>query len=166
MTDDHSVYIDRPADEVWAEIKRLYVDGDRYAGYGNEIVDIGDDPLAFRGGYKAIETTAEGERLERGVFRFSDIDDEKRFLAMSIVTPDPTARNLVVIHYVTEAGDGAEYSVIIQANMVMASETGDPMTQAEVAAAMGARTEAHNKGLREIMKAVKAEIEAAGAATP
>ena len=158
MTDDHSVYIDRPADQVWAHIKRLYVDGDRYAGYGNEIVDIGDDPSAFLGGYLAIETPEDGERLERGVFRFSDLDEEKRFLAMSVVTPDTSVRNLVVMHRVEEAGDGAEYSVIIQANLIL-DDSGSALTQAEVAAEMKARTDAHHEGLQEIMNAVKAEIE-------
>ena len=160
MVDDHSVYIDRPADRVWAEIRRLYVDGDRYAGYGNEIVDIGHDLTAYRGGYRAIETTADGERIDRGVFRFSDIDEAKRFVAMSVETPDPTVRNLTVIHHVTEMGAGANYTVIISANLLLGGGGVAPATVEEVASEMKERTDAHNLGLRQIMNTVKSEIEA------
>lgn len=159
MTDHHSVYIDRPAGEVWAEIRRLYADGGRYAGYGNQIVAIGDDPTAYRGGYLAIETTEDGGRLERGVFRFSDIDDEKRFLAMSIETPDPTVANLVVTHQVTPAGSGSSYSVVIHGDLLLGDGTGARMTQSEVAAEMEQRITAHNEGLKRVMEAVKAELE-------
>lgn len=158
MTDDHQLYIDKPADLVWAEIKRRYVDGDRYAEYGNDIIQLTDDPKAFMGGYKAIAETEDGEKITNGVFRFSDIDDENMFLAMSIDTPD--VKNIVVSHHIRPSGDGAVYHGIIHAFFPVTGSDGAAPTVAESAEQMDALLTDHHGGLVEIMETVKTEIEA------
>ena len=156
MTDDHEVYIDRPADEVWAEIKRLYVEGDRYVSYGHQVVPLENDPKAFLGGYRA--EPAPGQDGRAGVFRFSDIDDEKRFLAMSIDADG--IENITVSHWVLPAGDGARYSVIINAFFPVEGTTDALPSQDKVRQKMTALLDDHHEGLSGIMDTVKAEIEA------
>lgn len=156
MTDDHDVHIDRDPDLVWSEIKRLYVEGDRYRSYGNVVATLAGDARAYAGGYRA--DPADDEEGRAGVFRFSDIDDHRRFLAMSI-DADGLA-DITVSHWVIPQGEGARYSVIINAFMPIESADGAVPTPATVADEMALILAEHHEGLVEIMETVKAEIEA------
>lgn len=159
MTDNFSIEIDRDADFVWEQIKRLYIEGDRYRQDEGSIAPLTADPEAYLGGYKTVRESEDGRVMDGSAFRFSRIDEENRFIAMSI----DTASNgkVIVTHEVRPRGDTSVYCVVIHAFLNVDLESGVAPTAQAVREEMVKRLAEHHAGVAEIWREQKAMIEAA-----
>ena len=147
MTDSHVVHVDQPPEVVWAHIKRMYHQGDRYRARGLELTPVTDDPSAYLGGYRGkAPAGSDAPNLE---VHFSAVDDENMFLAMYMDGLLP--KGIYISHDVDPAGDGSRYQVIIQGFMPVELPDGQPLTAEAVHQWMTARVADHNQGLQEIV---------------
>lgn len=157
MTDNFSVEIDRGVEFVWEQVKRLYIDGDRYRQEGGEVAPLEGDPEAYLGGYKTIRRDDDGSIIRESAFRFSRIDEANKFIAMSI----DTASNgkVLVSHEVRPNGDKSVYSLIIHAFMDVEFEPGDNVTAEAVRDQMAMKLSEHHAGVAEIWENQKEMIQ-------
>lgn len=157
MTDNFSIKIDRRADFVWQQVKNLYIDGERYRQNGGEVVPLVNDPEAYLGGYKTVRRSEDGNVVGESAFRFSRIDEARRFIAMTIDTPENG--KAIVTHEVEPAGDGAVYSVVIHVFIDISIEPGEDTTSEVVRKKMAERLSEHHAGVEDIWKKQKDLIE-------
>ena len=69
-----------PPDFLWAELKRMYIEGNKYRDLGFAMEMIAPSPHSPFGG--TIATRMEGAELDRREANFIRIDDKERFLAL------------------------------------------------------------------------------------
>ena len=69
-----------PPDFLWAELKRMYVQGGKFSDQGFTVEELRGEAAAWLGG--TIISKVEQGRLDRRVARFTAIDDTRRLLAL------------------------------------------------------------------------------------
>jgi hypothetical protein len=82
MTIAHTEVMKVSPDRLWAEIKRMYVEGQKFSGQGYKVEPL-TDAQSWLGGTRVSRTLADGT-LEERVARISALDDSRRFLALSV----------------------------------------------------------------------------------
>jgi len=85
LTDNYSTYMDVPPEILWAELKRMYVEGQKFKELGFSVTPLEDDPLAYLGGTRVVKPLENGAGVDERIARFSVIDDENMFLALHAV---------------------------------------------------------------------------------
>lgn len=78
----HTEVVELPPDRMWSEIKRMYVEGQKFSPQGYR-VDRLEDAASWLGGTRISRTLPDG-RLEERVARVSALDEARRFLALSV----------------------------------------------------------------------------------
>lgn len=157
FTDHYEMRVEKPADFVWAHLKRLYVDGERSRQYGYEVTPLRDDIRAYLGGTLAVQPAATSRPSV--TTRVSAVDDKVRLLSLEIELENPVP--VYVIHQVRPVGKKASvYQTIIQTKWPVTAEKGTCLTAEIVRERMKAEVSHHNQEVAEIMKREKAVIEA------
>ena len=149
---------------LWDEIKRMYVDGDKFRHLGFKVTRIDGDPQAYLGGTVAEKT--EAGVVDRREAHFTIIDDRQHFLALTAkYLNGPTAYVSYAIR--PAAGGGSTFQLIVHAEVEVAVDPGTPPTPASVHAAIDTMAATHHKQLVDIWRAEQTRIEAmASAAAP
>lgn len=78
----HAEVVKLPPDRMWSEIKRMYVEGQKFSPQGYR-VDRLEDAVSWLGGTRISRKLPDG-RLEERVARVSALDEARRFLALSV----------------------------------------------------------------------------------
>lgn len=78
----HTEVVKLPPDRMWSEIKRMYVEGQKFSAQGYR-VDRLEDAASWLGGTRVSRTLPDG-RLEERVARVSALHEARRFLALSV----------------------------------------------------------------------------------
>jgi hypothetical protein len=157
FSDHYSMRIAKPADVVWAHIKRLYVDGERMREQNFAVSRVTDDPAAWLGAVRGVK---EGETTRPKVtIMVGGIDEEARLLTLMIVLENPVP--VYVIHQVRPDGpDAAIYQTIIQTRWPVKKPEGGELTAVYIREKMQADVAFHNAEVAAIMQREKAIIEA------
>lgn len=101
-----------PSEFLWAELKRMYVDGNKYRDLGFSVEMIAPAPEAPLGGTVVVQQSDVGEAA-RITALFSAIDDANRFLALRAIYS--TGITVHVSYDVRPAPDGSLVHLIVHA---------------------------------------------------
>lgn len=80
FVDNFTQIFDVPPDFLWAELKRMYIEGNKYRDLGFAMEMIAPTSRSPLGG--TVATRWEGAELDRREANFIRIDDKERFLAL------------------------------------------------------------------------------------
>ncbi|MEE4348988.1 MAG: hypothetical protein V2J26_02060 [Pacificimonas sp.] len=155
-----------PPDFLWAELKRMYVDGNKYRDLGFAVELIEPSATSWLGG--SVVTSTAGGVLDRREAHLTSLDDELQFMAIRVVYSDGSA--ISVSYDVRPAGEGSLMQLIVHARQtvpVAAADgaAGEPPSAADVRAAAEALSAYHYGQLEEVWAADIARIEALYAET-
>ena len=157
FSDHYAMRVEKPADVVWAHLKRLYVDGERMRQQGFSVSQVTDDPTAWLGAVRGV-LPSNTNRPEVTIM-VSGIDEKARLLTLMIVLENPVPA--YVIHQVAPDGpDAAIYQTIIQTRWPVKKPENGELTAEYIREKMRADVAFHNSEVAEIMKREKAVIEA------
>ena len=157
FSDHYAMRVEKPADVVWAHLKRLYVDGERMRQQGFSVSQVTDDPTAWLGAVRGV-LPSNTNRPEVTIM-VSGIDEKARLLTLMIVLENPVPA--YVIHQVAPDGpDAAIYQTIIQTQWPVKKPDSGELTPEYIREKMQADVAFHNSEVAEIMKREKAVIEA------
>jgi hypothetical protein len=104
-----------PPEFLWAELKRMYIDGNKYRDLGFAIEVLPPTPKAPLGG--TIVSQADGDTIDRRTALFTAIDEASRFLALRVVYSTGIAAE--VSYDVREAPGGSLVQLIVHAQQPM-----------------------------------------------
>jgi hypothetical protein len=157
LTDSITLDVGVPPAFLWDELKRMYVDGDKFRHLGFKVTRVEGDPRAYLGGTIAEKT--EAGVVDRREAHFTVIDDKQRFLALKAsYLNGPTA---YVSYEVRPATNGrSTFQLIVHADTVVPVDQGIPPTPARVRKKVEADTAFHHQQLVDIWTAEVARIEA------
>ncbi|MCO5792578.1 MAG: hypothetical protein HEQ21_07145 [Blastomonas sp.] len=151
-----------PPEFLWAELKRMYIDGNKYRDLGFAIEVLPPTPEAPLGG--TIVSQGDGKTIDRRTALFTAIDDTRRFLALRVIYSTGIAAE--VSYDVREAPGGSLVQLIVHAQQPMPA-TATPHDAAAVRREAGALTTFHYDQLVTMWAAEAQRVEAlyrAGAA--
>jgi hypothetical protein len=111
---------------LWAELKRMYLDGSKYRELGFAIDLLQPTPEAPLGG--TIASRSEGEVVDRRTALFTTIDETNRFLALRVVYSTGIAA--YVSYDVREAPGGSLVQLIVHAQQPMPAASATPDAEA------------------------------------
>jgi hypothetical protein len=158
FTDHYTMRVERPARDVWAHLKTLYVAGERSRQQGYQVSPLTTDPAAWLGGTVAVAPTKSDR--PKVTIRVSALDEEAMVMTLFIELENPVP--VYVVHQVRPDGDKAAiYQTIIQTQWPVIAKPGETLTPASVKTIMGAVVEQHNQQVAEIMQKEKAIMEKA-----
>jgi hypothetical protein len=157
LTDSITLDIAVPPAFLWDELKRMYIDGDKFRHLGFKLTRVEADPHAYLGGTIAEKT--EAGVIDRREAHFTVIDDKQRFLALTAkYSNGPTA---YVSYEVRRAADGrSTFQLIVHADTVVPRDPGVAPTQASVRKKVQADAAFHHQQLIDIWTAEATRIEA------
>lgn len=151
-----------PPEFLWAELKRMYVNGNKYRDLGFVVEMISPTPEAPLGG-TTVSRNADGV-VDRRTALFTIIDDDDRFLALRVVYTTGVAAQ--VSYDVREAPGGSLVQLIVHAQQTMDGTKTVPMAE-EVRREAERLTVFHYAELAEMWAAEARRIEALyGASAP
>lgn len=157
FTDHYQMTIAKPANIVWAHIKRLYVDGERARQQGYTVTPLTDDPTAYLGGTMARKPSEPNRPFVK--IRVGAIDEQAMLLTLVIDLENPTP--VYATHQVRPDGaNGSIYQTIVQTMMPVAAKPGEVLTAAMVADRMRPLVQGHQKEVAAILQREKVVIEA------
>lgn len=157
FSDHYTMRVEKPADVVWAHLKRLYVDGERMRQQGFSVSQVTDDPTAWLGAVRGV--LASNTSRPQVTIMVSGVDEKARLLTLMIVLENPVPA--YVIHQVTPDGpDASIYQTIIQTQWPVKKPDSGELTPEYIREKMQADVAFHNSEVAEIMKREKAVIEA------
>lgn len=111
---------------LWAELKRMYLDGSKYRELGFAIELLAPTPEAPLGG--TIASRREGQDVDRRTAQFTTIDETNRFLALRVVYS--TGITAYVSYDVREAPGGSLVQLIVHAQQPMPETAALPDAEA------------------------------------
>ncbi|MFN7398933.1 MAG: hypothetical protein ACK5SX_07685 [Sandaracinobacter sp.] len=115
--------MDVPPDRPWAELKRIYVDGSKFADQGYKVEQLAD-PAVWAGGVR-VSRALPDRRMEERVARVIRLDEAARILALSVrYSAGITA---LASYEVRPRGTGSEFQPIAHAEQPI------PLSAAEAA---------------------------------
>lgn len=150
-----------PPEFLWAELKRMYIDGNKYRDLGFAIEVLPPTPEAPLGG--TIVSQGEGKTIDRRTALFTAIDDTRRFLALRVVYSTGIAAE--VSYDVREAPGGSLVQLIVHAQQPMPA-TATPPDAAAVRREAEALTTFHYDQLVAMWAAEAQRVEALYRAGP
>jgi hypothetical protein len=158
FTDHYTMRVERPARDVWAHLKTLYVAGERSRQQGYQVSSLTTDPAAWLGGTVAVAPTKSDR--PKVTIRVSALDEEAMVMTLFIELENPVP--VYVVHQVRPDGDKAAiYQTIIQTQWPITAKPGETQTRDSVKAAMTAVVKQHNEEVAAIMQKEKAIMEKA-----
>jgi hypothetical protein len=101
-----------PLEFLWAELKRMYVDGNKYRDLGFTVEMIAPVPEAPLGGTVVVQHRGSGE-ADRITALFSAIDDASRFLALRATYS--TGATVHASYAVRPAPSGSQVQLVVHA---------------------------------------------------
>lgn len=111
-----------PPEFLWAELKRMYIDGNKYRDLGFAVELLPPTPEAPLGG--TIVSQGHGDTIDRRTALFTTIDDTRRFLALRVVYSTGIAAE--VSYDVREAPGGSLVQLIVHAQQPMPATATPP----------------------------------------
>lgn len=111
-----------PPEFLWAELKRMYIHGNKYGDLGFAVEVLPPTPEAPLGG--TIVSKADGNTFDRRTALFTAIDETKRFLALRVVYSTGIAAD--VSYDVREAPGGSLVQLIVHAQQPMPASATPP----------------------------------------
>lgn len=151
----HTEVMKVPPDRLWAEIKRLYVEGRKFSGQGYAVERL-TDARSWMGGTRVSRTLPDG-RLEERIARISALDDAQRFLALSV----QYSEGLVVraTYEVRPHPAGAEFQLIAHVDQPFELSSDDAAGAKRLSDAARAFALAETKQLADAWAAERVRIE-------
>jgi uncharacterized protein (DUF885 family) len=157
MVENFELHFNVLPSALWADLKRLYVKGEKFSSSGFNVVQIADDPLAYLGGTRISKVGPSG-KVEQVIARFTAIDDSKMFLALTASYSDGT--ECQVTYAVRPSGTGADFQLIVHAAQDLPSAPGEVPTPAQMAARVRALVALQDKDLKVYWEGERARLEA------
>jgi hypothetical protein len=155
MTIAHTEVMKVPPERLWREIKRLYVDGQKFSSQGYTVEPL-TDAASWMGGTRVSRTHPDG-RLEERVARISALDDAKRFLALSVHYSEGFA--VRASYEVHPDPAGAAFRLIAHVDQPFNLAADDEAGRRQLQEAAQARMVAETKGLADAWAAERVRIE-------
>jgi len=156
FTDELTVYMEVPPDDLWREIKSMYVDGEKFRREGFTVDRIVDDPGVYLGGIRISRTNEQGA-VEIRVARFSAIDEESRFLALRADYSEGIS--VYASYQVRPEGGGSTFQLIAHGEVPVTLSANEELTQASVRKAMAPVIAQNQRYLRTIWEEERTRIE-------
>jgi len=155
MTIAHTEVMKVPPDTLWSEIKRLYVEGEKFSSQGYRVEPL-TDAMSWMSGTRVSRTLPDG-RLEERVARISALDDSARFLALSV----RYSEGFVVraSYEVRPHPAGAAFQLIAHVDQPFNLPTDDAAGRRRLQEAARARMVAEAKGLADSWATERVRIE-------
>jgi len=119
-----------PPDFLWTELKRMYLDGNKYRDLGFSIGIITPSPAVSLGG--TIATRSANGQLDRREAHFTAIDEKRRFLALKAMYSN--GLKAIVSYEVRPAKKGSLMQLIVHAEQAIALPGSDMPSTAAVRA--------------------------------
>jgi hypothetical protein len=157
FSDHYTMRVEKPADVVWAHLKRLYVDGERMRQQGFSVSQVTDDPTAWLGAVRGV--LASNTSRPQVTIMVSGVDEKERLLTLMISLENPVP--VFATHRVRPDGPNAAiYETIVQTRWPVKKPEGGALTPDYVRQKMKADVAFHNSEVAAIMTREKAVIEA------
>jgi len=158
FTDEMTVHMDVPPDVLWAEIKSMYVEGNKFRRLGFDVVPVKDDPRAYLGGTRVSRVDPNSGDEDIRIAHFSTIDDEKRFLSLRAVYS--SGIGAFASYQVRPEGDGSSFQLIAHGEVPVPLPADVEATQETVRKAMASVIAQHQRDLRAVWAEETSRIEA------
>jgi hypothetical protein len=152
--------MDVPPDLPWAELKRMYVDGSKFADLGYKVEQLAD-PTVWAGGVRASRALPD-RRMEEQVTRVTRVtrlDEAARFLALLVCYSKGITA--LASFGVRPHGTGSEFQPIAHAEQPIPLSAAEAAGRQQVAARVKACAAVEDKALADAWAAEKARIERA-----
>jgi hypothetical protein len=155
LTITHTEVVKVPPDRLWAEIKRMYVEGRKFSGQGYK-VELLTDALSWQGGTRVSRTLPNGT-LEERVARISALDDARRFLALSVLYSE----GIVVraSYEVRPNPAGSEFQLVAHVDQPFELPSDDAEGRKRMSDAARALVASQTQGMAEAWAAERIRIE-------
>lgn len=158
FTDQYTMRVERPARDVWAHLKTLYVAGERARQQGYQVSPLTTDAAAWLGGTVAVAPTKSDR--PKVTIRVSALDEEAMIMTLFIELENPVP--VYVVHQVRPDGDKAAiYQTIVQTQWPVTAKPGETLTPASVKTTMTTVVREHNEQVAAIMQKEKVIMEKA-----
>ncbi len=157
LVDNYTLHFNVPPEVLWAELKAMYVKGDKFTAQGFTVKPL-DDPGAILGGTRIVRTLPNG-KVEERVARFTRIDDGERFLALQVSYSEGIVGN--VSYQARPAGRGSDFQLIAHMEQDIVLNARESASREAIADKVEAVLQGHHRELAQYWEGEKARMEAA-----